>query len=61
MFVMLIFQVLTHDRDGDRERYFADDDRYDLKELVRREKMNTTEDSNNMFARLAGRVSLKDP
>lgn len=33
--------MATHGKEGTRERYFADDDRYDLKEMVRREKTNT--------------------
>ena len=47
----------THDKEGQRERYFADDDRYDLKEMVRREKMRTAEDHNAMMARLSSKVS----
>ena len=50
-------QVGTHAQSGQRERYFADDDRYDLKELVRREKMSTAEDQEAMMARLSSRVS----
>ena len=50
-------KMATHDKGGERERYFADDDRHDLKSLVEQEKMGTAEDSNMMFARLAGRVS----
>ncbi|KAL3879004.1 hypothetical protein ACJMK2_031326 [Sinanodonta woodiana] len=48
-------KVETHGNAGERKMYFDDDDRYDLKELVRREKMGTAEDQNLMFARLAGR------
>ncbi|XP_074650677.1 CWF19-like protein 2 [Tubulanus polymorphus] len=48
-------KVATHDVEGDRERYFADDDNYDLKQLVERERLGTAEDSNLMFARLAGK------
>ena len=51
-------QVTTHDKGGERERYFGDDDKYELQDLVQREKMSTAEDSNAMFARLAGRVSV---
>lgn len=47
----------THSREGERERYFADDDRYDLKEMVRREKMRTAEDHNAMMARLSSKVN----
>ena len=47
----------THSKEGKRERYFADDDRCDLKEMVRREKMRTTEDHNAMLARLSSKVT----
>ena len=49
-------KMATHDKDGQRERYFADDDRMELKDLVKQEKMGTAEDSNMMYARLVGRV-----
>uniref|UniRef100_A0A8W8I2B8 CWF19-like protein 2 n=2 Tax=Magallana gigas TaxID=29159 RepID=A0A8W8I2B8_MAGGI len=48
-------KVTTHGKSGERERYFADDDRFDLKQMVEREKMGTAEDQNSMFSRLAGR------
>nr|XP_039256912.1 CWF19-like protein 2 [Styela clava] len=47
-------KVPTH-RDGERERYFADDDRHSLKDLVRREKMEEAEDQDAMFSRLASK------
>ena len=37
-------KVATHDKDGKRARYFADDDRHDLKSLFEREKLSTAED-----------------
>ena len=52
-------KVDTHTGQGERERYFDDDDKFDLKSLVEREKMGTSEDSNMMFARLAGRTFEK--
>ncbi|XP_070554137.1 CWF19-like protein 2 isoform X2 [Ptychodera flava] len=52
-------KVATHDAGGQRERYFADDDRYDLKKMVQRERMSTAEDQNSMFSRLAGRATEK--
>ncbi|XP_031549332.1 CWF19-like protein 2 isoform X2 [Actinia tenebrosa] len=52
-------KAATHDESGQRERYFADDDRYDLKEMVRREKMNTAEDYDSMFSRLASKGATK--
>ena len=48
----------THGKEGTRERYFADDDRYDLKEMVRREKMNTADDQEAMMAKLASKVTM---
>lgn len=47
----------THSKEGKRERYFADDDRYDLQEMVRREKMRTAEDHDAMMARLSSKVN----
>lgn len=52
-------KVATHAKTGERERYFDDDDKYSLKNLVEREKMGTAEDQNRMFARLAGRAFEK--
>ncbi|KAK3737019.1 hypothetical protein QZH41_018410 [Actinostola sp. cb2023] len=52
-------EVTTHGESGQRERYFADDDRYELNDIVRREKMNTAEDYNSMFARLASKGASK--
>ena len=49
-------KVATHDKDGKRARYFADDDRHDLKSLFEREKLSTAEDQNGMMSRLAGRA-----
>lgn len=49
--------VATHS-DGKRVRYFADDDRYDLKQMFEREKMSTAEDQNGMMSRLAGKSLL---
>ena len=47
-------KVQTHSK-GERQRYFADDDRYDLKQMYEREKLSTAEDQNMMLSRLAGR------
>lgn len=47
----------THGKEGTRERYFADDDRYDLKEMVRREKMCTVGDNAAMMSKLASKVT----
>ena len=40
-------RVSTHDKDGKRARYFADDDRHDLKSLFEREKLSTAEDQGD--------------
>uniref|UniRef100_A0A3P8ZY04 CWF19-like protein 2 n=1 Tax=Esox lucius TaxID=8010 RepID=A0A3P8ZY04_ESOLU len=50
--------IETH-RDGERVRYFQDDDGVDLKEMVRREKMSTAEDQNSLYARMAGKMMGK--
>ncbi|XP_029571644.1 CWF19-like protein 2 isoform X2 [Salmo trutta] len=47
--------IETH-RDGERMRYFQDDDSVDLHEMVRREKMSSAEDQNSLYARMAGKV-----
>ena len=52
-------KVQTLDKDGQRLRYFADDDQYDLKEMFHREKMSTAEDQSAMMSRLAGRAVEK--
>lgn len=48
----------THGKEGERERYFADDDKYDLKEMVRREKMSSVADNHAMMAKLASKVII---
>lgn len=48
-------KVDTHAEGGQRVRYFADDDRYDLKQMFEREKLSTAEDQNSMMSRLAGK------
>ena len=48
-------KVQTH-AEGKRERYFADDDRYNLKQMFEREKLSTAEDQNMMMSRLAGKA-----
>ncbi|KAG5837086.1 hypothetical protein ANANG_G00235520 [Anguilla anguilla] len=48
----------TH-RDGERVRYFQDDDGTDLREMVRREKMTTSEDQNALYSRMAAKMMGK--
>lgn len=48
-------RVNTHNESGDRVRYFADDDRYDLKTMFEREKYTSASDANLQFANIAGK------
>ncbi|GAV03441.1 hypothetical protein RvY_13864 [Ramazzottius varieornatus] len=52
-------KVASHDKDGERQRYFADDDKYSLIELVSMERMQSAQDQNAFFARMAGKVTEK--
>ena len=49
-------RIETH-QDGQRVRYFGDDDKYDLKQMFEREKMDTAEDQNSLLSRLAGKAT----
>jgi len=49
-------KVETHSKGGDRVRYFGDDDRYDLKQLFEREKLNTAEDQMGMLNKYASKA-----
>lgn len=42
--------------DGERVRYFQDDDNMGLKEMVRREKMSSAQDQNALYSRMAAKV-----
>ncbi|PNF29390.1 CWF19-like protein 2 [Cryptotermes secundus] len=44
----------TH-AEGKRVRYYADDDKYSLRDLFEREKLSTVEDENVMFSKLAAK------
>lgn len=48
-------QIETH-VDGERVRYFQDDDSTGLKEMVRREKMSSAQDQNALYSRMASKV-----
>ncbi|KAJ3591038.1 hypothetical protein NHX12_008985 [Muraenolepis orangiensis] len=50
--------VETH-VDGERVRYFQDDDGMGLKEMVRREKMSTPQDQNALYSRMAAKMMGK--
>ena len=43
----------TH-KDGERVRYFGDDEKYSLQQLYEREKMGQAEDQHGLLSRLAG-------
>ncbi|KAE8747239.1 hypothetical protein FOCC_FOCC006031 [Frankliniella occidentalis] len=45
----------THGADGQRVRYFPDDDKYSLQDMFQKEKLTTAQDQNEMFANLAGK------
>lgn len=42
--------------DGQRVRYFQDDDAVGLQEMVRREKMSSAQDQNALYSRMAAKV-----
>ncbi|XP_061683945.1 CWF19-like protein 2 [Syngnathoides biaculeatus] len=50
--------IETH-LDGQRVRYFEDDDHVGLKEMVRREKMSSTQDQNALYSRMAAKMMAK--
>ena len=45
----------THSKKGKREKYFHDDDRYSLRELVEQERMMTAEETHAAIARMASK------
>uniref|UniRef100_A0A672Z521 CWF19-like protein 2 n=1 Tax=Sphaeramia orbicularis TaxID=375764 RepID=A0A672Z521_9TELE len=45
--------------DGQRVRYFQDDDNMGLMEMVRREKMSTAQDQNALYSRMASKMMGK--
>ncbi|XP_056139569.1 CWF19-like protein 2 [Lampris incognitus] len=45
--------------DGNRVRYFQDDDNVGLQEMVRREKMSSAQDQNALYSRMAARMMGK--
>lgn len=52
-------KVETH-AGGERVRYFADDDKYNLKQMFENEKFSSVEEENRQFMQLAGRISKND-
>lgn len=55
--LLLPHQIETH-VDGERVRYFQDDDSVGLKEMVRREKMSTPQDQTALYSRMASKVRI---
>ncbi|TNN01926.1 hypothetical protein fugu_011308 [Takifugu bimaculatus] len=51
-------QIETH-VEGQRVRYFQDDDQVGLKEMVRREKMSSSQDQNALYSRMAAKMMGK--
>nr|XP_019944229.1 PREDICTED: CWF19-like protein 2 [Paralichthys olivaceus] len=51
-------QIETH-ADGQRVRYFQDDDNVGLKEMVKREKMSSAQDQNALYSRMAAKMMGK--
>ncbi|KAM7413215.1 hypothetical protein PAMA_020540 [Pampus argenteus] len=45
--------------DGERVRYFQDDDNMGLQEMVRREKMSSAQDQNALYSRMAAKMMGK--
>ncbi|KAI9589006.1 CWF19-like protein 2 homolog [Glossina fuscipes] len=53
-------RIETHDQ-GQRIRYFADDDKYDIKQMFEKEKYTSAADNNMEFANIVGKHnSLRD-
>ena len=52
-------KMIMHDKDGQRERYFADDDRYSLRDLVEQEKSGAAEGNVEVISRLSAKAFTK--
>ncbi|XP_019384074.1 PREDICTED: CWF19-like protein 2 [Crocodylus porosus] len=52
-------QMVTTHVDKERVKYFQDDDKLSLKDLVKNEKTRTAEDQNLLFMRMASKLSEK--
>ncbi|XP_078258619.1 CWF19-like protein 2 isoform X2 [Rhinoraja longicauda] len=52
-------QTIETHHEGERIRYFQDDDNLSLQDLVRQEKMTTAEDQNERFSRMASKFMEK--
>lgn len=52
-------RVATHE-DGERLRFFADDDKYSLKQMFEAEKMTTSAESDSQFMKVAAKLRNKN-
>lgn len=52
-------KVETH-QDGQRVRYFANDDQQSLQQMFENEKLNTVEDQNSQFLKMASKIRKND-
>lgn len=52
-------KVATHE-DGQRSRFFADDDKYSLKQMFEAEKMTTSAESDSQFMKVASKLRNKN-
>lgn len=52
-------RIETH-KDGERMRYFADDDKYSLKQMFENEKYNTVDEQNRQFLKTVSKVKKND-
>ena len=52
-------KMKMHDKDGQRERYFADDDRYSLRDLVEQEKSGAADSNIEVISRLSAKAFTK--
>ncbi|XP_022098963.1 CWF19-like protein 2 [Acanthaster planci] len=51
--------IVTHGKDGQRERYFGDDDQQELRDMVRKERMTSSEDQLRLFNKVANKALKK--
>ena len=47
-----------YSKDGKIDKYFVDDDKYSLKDLVERERQITADDNNLMYSTMKSKVSF---
>lgn len=59
LYPLTSFQADTHDKEGKRARYFADDDKHDLNDLVQRERLGLEDHPEEVFMRLSAKSAHK--